>query len=960
MPQNPTLVGGEPNHPAAHNGLRIYRVAPNTASAAVKEAADWVCDGTADDVEIQGAIDSLSSNGGEIVLLPGTFDIAATIKVRVEQVSIRFTPGALVRWTTVTGRTPLIQMLISNTFLYHPRLQGSGTKGNGIGVQIGGQASTEPIVGADQPGGVHVHNARLSSLDTGLEFGIQSDGTQSVGDCVMWGGRIQNCKVGVRSAGFVNYVYGPFISTCDIGVQQTADRGSGKIVVNGATINQWASAAIEVLNGRGSVFDNIWAEHTATQSAVPTECIRIAPTGSDRVRNLTFGYLHIHPIDVADGTPELYGLRLSGNVEGMVAHHLEFTDELPSTALIRQDSTHTGTRNIVHKLSFGDTIPSTWTHAMLVSNASTTGRVVVEDAPGPAGSASGVTVGAQTPLPVGATYYVDKSGSPNAATYWAKNQYGHVAAVYADTSTTSGLKALLEGLAADDVIYRFGTGRYHFLDAPVGNEAWAGSQDHVGFGSSTPPLTGIGLFGAGMRSTIISNRTNWTGSGDTEPLSFINCQYVTIRDLTVECCGVFDSTTDAIDLDQGSYCLVERVRVSRSRSRAIIFDGGDAGKNATGNVIRQCFIQGRPDKPNLTLVSGGTLTASTTFRYLVSWVDSDLGGAQVSGETKPSEEARITTTTTSLSVRVDVPIGPYTTTARKIYRAPAGSASWVLLTTINDNTTETYTDTGGAGSGVTMPVSFSSTIESSGIELLGASGNVVEGCTVDGAGGTQSGATKFGINLVRKGSGSATVNSDRNRVTNNTVRQTSDHGIRLLGANDNVVSHNTVINPGRTSTQAQAIRVDGVAAATTNNNQIHSNRCLDDQDANSWSTGKTMNNVITITATESPTGNVIADNLLTAGSSSTVISDSGAASAIRNNKGHNPQGPASITVGASPFTYSAGPTPETVYVSGGTVSSITKGGTALGITAGSIGLEPNEAIVVTYSTPTPTMVKDRH
>jgi hypothetical protein len=55
-----------------------YLVAANDAPADVKNQADYVCDGTADDVEIQAAIDALTS-GGTLVLSPGTFTLATTL-----------------------------------------------------------------------------------------------------------------------------------------------------------------------------------------------------------------------------------------------------------------------------------------------------------------------------------------------------------------------------------------------------------------------------------------------------------------------------------------------------------------------------------------------------------------------------------------------------------------------------------------------------------------------------------------------------------------------------------------------------------------------------------------------------------------------------------------------------------------------------------------------------------------
>ena len=50
---------------------------------------DYLCDGTADDVEINAAIAALPSTGGEIVLLDGTYNIAAEIKLNKTGVTLR-------------------------------------------------------------------------------------------------------------------------------------------------------------------------------------------------------------------------------------------------------------------------------------------------------------------------------------------------------------------------------------------------------------------------------------------------------------------------------------------------------------------------------------------------------------------------------------------------------------------------------------------------------------------------------------------------------------------------------------------------------------------------------------------------------------------------------------------------------------------------------------------------------
>ena len=78
----------------------------------------------------------------------------------------------------------------------------------------------------------------------------------------------------------------------------------------------------------------------------------------------------------------------------------------------------------------------------------------------------------------------------------------------------------------------------------------------------------------------------------------------------------------------------------------------------------------------------------------------------------------------------------------------------------------------------------------------------------------------------------------------------------------------------------------------------------------------------------------------------------GAESWAKNNMGYNPVGYISPdpTWGGSPWTFTNDKhVPIDIYVSGGTITSITKGGQNLGITSGMIHLEPNESIVITYT-----------
>lgn len=87
------------------SGTSLIFVAANDSSADAKSRADFVCDGSGDDREIQNALDALD-DGGTVLLAEGTFNCSGVIKPRTgstlkgsgsTQTFIRFTDGGLIR-----------------------------------------------------------------------------------------------------------------------------------------------------------------------------------------------------------------------------------------------------------------------------------------------------------------------------------------------------------------------------------------------------------------------------------------------------------------------------------------------------------------------------------------------------------------------------------------------------------------------------------------------------------------------------------------------------------------------------------------------------------------------------------------------------------------------------------------------------------------------------------------------
>ena len=107
------------------------------------------------------------------------------------------------------------------------------------------------------------------------------------------------------------------------------------------------------------------------------------------------------------------------------------------------------------------------------------------------------------------------------------------------------------------------------------------------------------------------------------------------------------------------------------------------------------------------------------------------------------------------------------------------------------------------------------------------------------------------------------------------------------------------------------------------------------------------------------TNALVADNQGHNFSSGMISGTGGAGTQIMDNRGDSARGTGSfITVGASPFTYTAGPRPEYVSINSGTVSQIALGANAIGFTTNrSVILAPGQSVTVTYSS-VPFMVKN--
>jgi hypothetical protein len=159
------------------------------------------------------------------------------------------------------------------------------------------------------------------------------------------------------------------------------------------------------------------------------------------------------------------------------------------------------------------------------------------------------------------------------------------------------------------------------------------------------------------------------------------------------------------------------------------------------------------------------------------------------------------------------------------------------------------------------------------------------------------------------------------------LNDTSAKGVRIIGGSCSAnVGVGIVINSGVTNFHIQGVRVGPYGEFGANGNGI--------------------------VLAGSNDGFAIVDNDVS-GNASTQLSLSsyaGTTGKIKDNRGYNPVGSSAPTVGVSPFTYTAGPSPTTLYIVGAwTLSAIVISGGAIDIATKTIELGPNEAVTLTYS-----------
>lgn len=96
-------------------GKRVCRFTVGTSTAGwTANDCDYLCDGTADDVEINAAIQALPAEGGEIIILDGTYNITATIAMNKDNVTLSGNGSSTVlkrMWNSSSGDEGIVTVM---------------------------------------------------------------------------------------------------------------------------------------------------------------------------------------------------------------------------------------------------------------------------------------------------------------------------------------------------------------------------------------------------------------------------------------------------------------------------------------------------------------------------------------------------------------------------------------------------------------------------------------------------------------------------------------------------------------------------------------------------------------------------------------------------------------------------------------------------------------------------------
>lgn len=123
---------------SAVKGKRTARFVVGTTAAGWTQAdCDYLCDGDADEAEINAAVQALPATGGEIILLDGTYHLADSIIIEKDGVTLTGNGSATILKRMFAGTSVAVSLLyISSSYNTIQKLRIDGNKASFVGYGI--------------------------------------------------------------------------------------------------------------------------------------------------------------------------------------------------------------------------------------------------------------------------------------------------------------------------------------------------------------------------------------------------------------------------------------------------------------------------------------------------------------------------------------------------------------------------------------------------------------------------------------------------------------------------------------------------------------------------------------------------------------------------------------------------------------------------------------------------------
>lgn len=322
--------------------------------------ADYVCDGTADQVQIQAALDALPNNGGRVILLEGTFTINDTIHLYrdVVQWFNVFIEGQGLKSTTIElaagSNCDMIDVNVLNN--------DSGWKGVAEMMLDGNES------GQSSGHGIHAHKSGTGSMfdmrfKNVFVYDVKQNGFHINGG---WGVYIDNCLTeysgghGLYLLGHESYIYG---------FHASVNGGNGIELINCTQlhVSHCRITSVDVGIRLENVSESIISDNTINTFGF---------LGGDRIGIYVLGTSHYNSIHdnviKGDGANSAHGIfyEATGTIPDNI-HHNQI-DECPSASLIIGSSG-------AYNANFQNNILSNATNALWFWGDVTHGHIITDN-----------------------------------------------------------------------------------------------------------------------------------------------------------------------------------------------------------------------------------------------------------------------------------------------------------------------------------------------------------------------------------------------------------------------------------------------------------------------------------------------------------------------------------------------------------------------------------------------------